>query len=149
MRARFADGVEIKLLFTRRLVKGLASVAAQLAELGVAGDLTREQRQAVADFTRQSAVADGDYESPYLGGVDHPEFGAQPKLVTRIDFAPDQIGGVDITIRVEGEQELKFQLSLDGVLGLVHLFQERAQSAGWDLPPGGQVTAGRGSGRVN
>ena len=149
LRARFADAMEMKLLFTRRLVKGLLSAAGRLAEFGIAGDLTPEQRHAVADFNRQNAVADGDYASPYLGGVEHPEFGDQPKLVTGIGFSPAPDGETNVVMRVTGEQELKFKLSLDGVLGLVHLFQKQARNAEWDLPSGGEGAVARAPGRVN
>ncbi len=134
MRGRFADGVEVRLLLTRRVVQGLVTIADELSAALVKGQYADEHlSEEVAEFAREGAVEQADYGQAYRAGEPHPELGAAPRLITAVAVTPLPEDKVALVFTLDDGHKMNLQLRSDHLWGLVHLLKQQGQAAEWDL----------------
>lgn len=151
MRGRFADGVEVRLLLTRRIVQGLVTIADKLAAALVKDQYADAHlSEEVAEFAREGAVEQADYTQSFRAGEPHPELGAAPRLVTAVAVTPLPEDQVALALTLDDGHKMNLQLRSDHLWGLVHLVQQQGQAAEWDLPRRrGAAAAGTGARSVH
>jgi hypothetical protein len=132
----FPDRTEIRLLFTRRLTRGLLQGLDRLSEMLVKGDVaTPEMKQQVASFNREAAVEQADFSQSYAKGQPHALMAEGPRLATEITFSPKPGDRVAIAIKLDKGARIDFALPTSALWSLAHLLKTQAARAKWDLAP--------------
>jgi hypothetical protein len=132
----FPDRTEIRLLFTRRLTRGLLRTLEQFSERLVQGDVaTPAQKQQVATFTREAAVGQADFSQKYAKGTPHPAMAEAPRLAIEVGLTAKARDRIAIAIRLDKGERVNFTLPANAVWSLAHLLAQQAQRAQWDLGP--------------
>jgi len=136
LRGAFPDGNEVRLLLTRRLTQGLLEAIDQLARrLAPAGGGDPAGQQMMADFARDAAVQDADFDQPYAEGTPLPPMAEGPRLVKTVSLTPGADARVAVTFGLVPKGRVDCVLPAAVVWSLAHLIAKQADGAGWDLPP--------------
>lgn len=134
MRARLTDK-DARMWMTRRLVlQFLASIDKIFDHLSGTQAQPAEQRSAVSNFRRESAVAQANFKDPYDedGLRPYPEDG--PMLVKKLNVAALDNGGVRLTLTGGKEGEgVRLNLGEKELHAVVHMLRQTAEKAQWAL----------------
>ena len=139
----FPDGSEVRLLFTRRLVRNLLGSVGQLAEKMVPAEkvTTPAAKKEVAKFRREAAVQKADFSKKFEGGAPHPELGSEAQVVTEVQLSSLKDGRIKMKIVLVSKKFIETTLPAQTFWGLIHLIEKQATTAQWDLAPRAQVIA--------
>lgn len=139
----FPDGSEVRLLFTRRLVRNLLGTVGQLAEKMVPAKkvTTPAAKKEVAKFKRDATVQQADFSKKFEGGAPHHELGAEAQVVTEIQLSTLKDGRIRLKIALVSQKLIETNLPAQTFWGLIHLIKKQAATAQWDLGPRAQVAA--------
>ncbi len=152
MRGSFPDGTEIRILLTRRLVRGMLALVDQVATRLVPGDIPDPSTQAkVAEFTREAAVQQADFSRAYQTGTVHPAMAEGARLVTSLSLTPQAGERIHVSFTLDKGEKLAFTLGTDHLWGLIDLISRQATQAEWNLvsAPGQATLAEAPKGTVN
>ncbi|WP_056178262.1 hypothetical protein [Pseudorhodoferax sp. Leaf267] len=146
VRINTAQGEELRLWFTRRLVLGLWPVlnkavvqAGELAAVAAGRPAPADQaaRQAIGAFEREAALSKANFTAPYQSAEKAAlPLGAEPLLVSEVRITPHASGALQIAFQ-EKLPDLPtprgFQLELRGALihGFTHLLEQAIAAAQW------------------
>ena len=133
MRARLQDK-DARMWMTRRMtLQFLASIGKIFDHLtGIEAQPT-EQRQAVNEFRRESAMSTANFNQPYEeeGLVPFPADG--PMLVKKLNVAALKTGGVQLTLTGNGPDGVRLNLGEKELHAVVHMLSQTAEKAQWAL----------------
>ncbi|MBT6204997.1 MAG: hypothetical protein HOI34_15040 [Rhodospirillaceae bacterium] len=132
----FPDGNEVRLLLTRRLVRGLLGSVGEVAKKMVPEEVPGPQaKKEVAKFKREAAVQQANFTTKFSGGQPHPDLGEEAQLVREIQISPEEDGKVRIRINLVKKKYIETALPADTFWGLIHLIETQAKKAEWNLGP--------------
>jgi hypothetical protein len=155
LRVNARSGEELRLWLTRRLMQGLmpalrkavVDIATRSAAT-VGGSATvatpvvlpdDSARQMLADFQRETALKNADFQTPYREQASALPLGSEPMLVTEVTLTIANQGQVQIgfTQALPGQKPQSLSISLDGNLmhALVHMLEKGAATALWFEEP--------------
>jgi hypothetical protein len=134
MRARLTDK-DARMWLTRRLVlQFLASINKIFDHLSGTQAQPTEQRSAVSDFRRESAVAQANFKDPYDEEGLEPYPADGPMLVKKLNVAALDNGGVRLTLTGGREGEgVRLNLGEKELHAVVHMLRQTADKAQWAL----------------
>ena len=137
----FPDGTEVRLLFTRRLVRNLLGSVGQLAEKMVPAEKVTSPaaKKEVAKFKREAAVQLADFSKKFEGGAPHPDLGSDAQVVTEVQLSTVKDGRIKLKIVLVTKKFIETTLPAQTFWGLIHLIEKQAATAQWDLTPRVQV----------
>ena len=134
LQGTFPDKTEIRLLFTRRLTRGLLKGLDELSERLVEDEAApKAVKRQVASFTREIAIDKADFAKQYEKGETHPLMAEAPRLVREMSFTPKAGNRVALVVKLDKGERINFALPADALWSLGHLMAKQAARAEWDL----------------
>lgn len=133
MRARLTDK-DARMWLTRRMVlQFLASIGKIFDHLTGTQAQPTEQRQAVADFRRDAAVSQANFQTPYDDDGLEPYPADGPLLVKKLNVAALDNGGVRLTFTGTTTDGVRLNLGEKELHAVVHMLRQTAEKAQWAL----------------
>ena len=133
LRAWLPDRCEAQLLLTRRIAKGLIEGIDEMADRMVSGNVpATAQKQAVAEFVRETAVEQGNFSQALGPGKTHPLMKTGPRLVTSLAVVPEKGGHVAMTFGLGKGDKVDVRIPVDGLWSLAHIIDRQIRRAEWD-----------------
>ncbi len=133
MRARLVDK-DARMWLTRRMVlQFLASIGKIFDHLTGTQAQPTEQRQAVADFRRDAAVSQANFQTPYDDDGLEPYPTDGPLLVKKLNVAALDTGGVRLTFTGSTSDGVRLNLGEKELHAVVHMLRQTADKAQWAL----------------
>ena len=133
LRAWLPDRSEAQLLLTRRIAKGLIEGIDKMADRMVSANLPEmAQKQAVAEFARETAVEQGNFSQSFAAGKPHPLMNSGPRLVTSLAVVPGEDGRIAMTFGLDRGDEIEVYIPVDGLWSLAHIIDQQVRRAEWD-----------------
>jgi hypothetical protein len=131
-----AEGVEVRLILTRRFVKLLWPLLVKLAEEASPRIRTQadpEARKALLGMEHEHAISKADFSKPYDASGHATPLGAAPILLARIETGHERSGQPVVALHPSEGQGITF--SLDAVLlhSLCRLLQAAVKKSDWDM----------------
>ncbi len=151
MRLNTQAGQEYRFWLTRRMVTRLLPVLGQTLgrlESGQAQVLAPDtaSRTLLTELKRDEFLTKADFKTPFVEQAQELPLGDEPMLVTDVQL---QLQGTGLLITLEDKGSAaglahRCQLHLQATLvhGLVHLIEQAASAADWQLPQDKDTAAG-------
>ena len=135
LRGWIAGDTEVQFLLTRPMIRELLEGIEDMASKLISGRLPDPtQKQAVADFARDTAIERGNFEQAYRAGKPHSLMKHGPRLVMSLAVVPDRSTRITMTFGLDKEEEIKLAIPAQGLWTLAHILREQVQRAEWDQP---------------
>ena len=146
-----ADGHEMQVWLTRRIVTGLWPLLNRLAidHFAVPADaksdgfvdlkaLDQKTRTLLADMRRQEVLQTLDFQTPYKGGTGSKPLGDAPLLLTEINLTPLDTGALHLRFheKLEGvtpARAFEMQIPTEIMFSLLQLLGMAVQQAQWGM----------------
>ncbi len=143
MRARLQDK-DARMWLTRRMVlQFLASIGKIFDHLVGVQAQPVEQRQAVSEFRRETAVSQANFQTPYEEEGLQPFPADGPMLVKKLNVSALKNGGVQLTLTGGGPDGVRLNLGEKELHAVVHMLHQTAEKAQWAL--GAHLGTGQGA----
>lgn len=131
-----ADGAELRVWFTRRMVKllwpNLLKILGKKIELEIPA-ATPEAQRAIAGMRHEAQLRSADFSQPFRSTGTQLPLGEAPMLVARVDLTllPD----LQVLLAMKSQQGASIDLNMNEAMfhGLCRLLEQTCKHADWDI----------------